>query len=123
MDEDCGQEPAVLVNGHTVLGILEELEQGGIAVPSPSTPPASHGHPDTVYFSKQLHWRWGQVAPFHLGAAVQVLGPPIPCLHPPPISLSPLLFLSSAPLSSNLITCQPVLIFASQSPSWMEGKD
>lgn len=79
----CGGQ-SLLVNGHTVLGILEEWEQGGIA-----TPPAACGHPPSVCFSKQLHWRWGQVGPSQLGAAVQVLCPPI--LTPPlPTSLSPL---------------------------------
>lgn len=162
LDEDCVQEPAVVVkpcwvsgalgtqreelglpcSGGTLEelglpcpgGILEELGfpcpgGAGIAVSSPSTPPAARGHPAPSHscFSKQLHCRWGQVGASQLGAAVQVLGAPFPWAvltpcPPTPISL-PSLFLSSAPLSSNLITCQPVLIFASQSPSWMEGKD
>ena len=59
---------------------------------------------------------------------VKLLPPPLqaPSCFPPTPSSCPLaLTLCSllTPVWSSLITCQLVLIFASQSPGWMEGKD
>lgn len=96
-----------------------------MGVPCPLLPPqqlhVGTQHPRTSCSSRQLHWNGDKRHFPSWGLQSRCLVPPILTPFLPP-SLSSL-FLSSAPLSSNLITCQPVLIFASQSPSWMEGKD
>lgn len=111
-----------------MLGSTEKWEQGVIAVPSPSTLPAACG---CLTLSGQLFYQGALLVmgtsrtlparACNTGCLVAPVLPPV--LAPPSLPLSLSLFLSSAPLSSNLITCQPVLIFASQSSSWMEGKD
>lgn len=113
--------------GQPVLGTTGEWEQGVIAMPCPSTPPAACGCPtpsgQLFYQGALLVMGTSRTLPARACNTGCLVAPVLlPVLAPPPPLLLSL-FLSPAPLSSNLITCQPVLIFASQSPSWMEGKD